>query len=85
MKQKVYIVVIIHSEMDDEVKADAFLNIENHNADVVISVNMLMEGYDHKYLRHFGNTDLTGALMHLLKLLAEFYVRFLKTRLLHLK
>ncbi|HFS4428633.1 TPA: DEAD/DEAH box helicase, partial [Escherichia coli] len=43
-------VVIIHSEMDDEVKADAFLNIENHNADVVISVNMLMEGYDHKYL-----------------------------------
>ncbi|MCC8415575.1 helicase [Photorhabdus laumondii] len=28
----------------------AFRNIENHQCDVVISVNMLMEGYDHKYL-----------------------------------
>jgi len=40
--------VIIHSNTDD--KDDAFSRIENHQCEVVVSVNMLMEGYDHKYL-----------------------------------
>lgn len=40
--------VIIHSENEDN--DDAFLAVENHQCDVVVSVNMLMEGYDHKYL-----------------------------------
>ncbi|EJD6662064.1 DEAD/DEAH box helicase family protein [Providencia sp. CRE-3FA-0001] len=42
--------VIVHSEMEDSDRADAFREIDNNNCDVVISVNMLMEGYDHKYL-----------------------------------
>ena len=42
--------VIIHSEMDDDDRDDAFRRIEHNDCDVVISVNMLMEGYDHKYL-----------------------------------
>ncbi|HHN8373645.1 TPA: DEAD/DEAH box helicase [Morganella morganii] len=42
--------VIIHSEMDDDEKDHAFSEIDRNNCDVVISVNMLMEGYDHKYL-----------------------------------
>ncbi|WP_264753254.1 DEAD/DEAH box helicase [Acinetobacter sp. Root1280] len=41
---------IIHSEMDKDSKDRIFKKIENHQCDVVISVNMLMEGYDHKYL-----------------------------------
>lgn len=40
--------VIIHSDVDD--RDDAFLRIENNQCEVVVSVNMLMEGYDHKYL-----------------------------------
>lgn len=42
--------VIIHSEMDPETQQIAFREIDNNHCDVVISVNMLMEGYDHKYL-----------------------------------
>lgn len=42
--------VIVHSEMGKEKIDEAFLLIENNKCDVVISVNMLMEGYDHKYL-----------------------------------
>lgn len=42
--------VIIHSEMPKEDIAKAFRTIEQHECEVVISVNMLMEGYDHKYL-----------------------------------
>lgn len=41
---------IIHSEMDAGDIETAFRVVENHQCDVVISVNMLMEGYDHKYL-----------------------------------
>ncbi|MDN0118642.1 DEAD/DEAH box helicase family protein [Yersinia frederiksenii] len=41
---------IIHSEMEPERIAASFKEIDNNNCDVVISVNMLMEGYDHKYL-----------------------------------
>ncbi|ANI30577.1 helicase [Yersinia entomophaga] len=41
---------IIHSEMEPERIATSFKEIDNNNCDVVISVNMLMEGYDHKYL-----------------------------------
>lgn len=42
--------VIVHSGMTNEHLEEAFLLIENNKCDVVISVNMLMEGYDHKYL-----------------------------------
>jgi superfamily II DNA or RNA helicase len=42
--------VIIHSEMHKDELDTSFKRIELHDCDVVISVNMLMEGYDHKYL-----------------------------------
>ncbi|WP_325949622.1 DEAD/DEAH box helicase [Pseudomonas putida] len=41
---------IVHSYMDQADIDAAFRTIENHECDVVISVNMLMEGYDHRYL-----------------------------------
>ncbi|MDF4205068.1 DEAD/DEAH box helicase family protein [Pseudomonas protegens] len=43
-------VVTIHSEMSEEDQEQAFRKIENHECEVVVSVNMLMEGYDHRYL-----------------------------------
>jgi len=48
-KQKMR-VIIVHSAMTRDVQEQAFLKIEEHQCDVVVSVNMLMEGYDHKYL-----------------------------------
>ncbi|WP_416261109.1 DEAD/DEAH box helicase [Gibbsiella quercinecans] len=42
--------VIVHSEMEQSELSDALMKVEHHQCDVVISVNMLMEGYDHKYL-----------------------------------
>ncbi len=42
--------VIVHSEMEQEALDEAFLTVDTHQCHVVISVNMLMEGYDHKYL-----------------------------------
>ncbi|WP_160687494.1 DEAD/DEAH box helicase family protein [Clostridium sp. C2-6-12] len=42
--------VIVHSSMSKEDIDNAFLKIDNNKCEVVISVNMLMEGYDHKYL-----------------------------------
>jgi len=42
--------VIVHSEMESEDLDAAFMAVDNHQCHVVISVNMLMEGYDHKYL-----------------------------------
>lgn len=42
--------IIVHSDMSRDDIENAFLKIENNKCDVVISVNMLMEGYDHKYL-----------------------------------
>ncbi|MEN8291929.1 DEAD/DEAH box helicase family protein [Acinetobacter radioresistens] len=42
--------ILIHSEMDKATQAIRFQAIENHKCQVVVSVNMLMEGYDHKYL-----------------------------------
>lgn len=42
--------VIVHSEMEQTDLADALMKVDRHQCDVVISVNMLMEGYDHKYL-----------------------------------
>ncbi|MGN7511551.1 DEAD/DEAH box helicase [Aeromonas salmonicida] len=42
--------VIVHSEMEPTDLSDALMKVEHHQCDVVISVNMLMEGYDHKYL-----------------------------------
>lgn len=36
--------------MEQSELADALMKVEHHQCDVVISVNMLMEGYDHKYL-----------------------------------
>lgn len=43
-------VALVHSEMDLEVKDKEFKRIDEHEVDVVVSVNMLMEGYDHRYL-----------------------------------
>ncbi|MEL5897984.1 DEAD/DEAH box helicase family protein [Clostridium sporogenes] len=43
-------VVIVHSKMDKEEIDQKFQIIEDNGCDVVVSVNMLMEGYDHKYL-----------------------------------
>ncbi len=43
-------VALVHSEMDPEIKDSEFKRIDRHEVDVVVSVNMLMEGYDHKYL-----------------------------------
>lgn len=42
--------VIVHSEMDPRDLSDALMQVDNHQCEVIISVNMLMEGYDHKYL-----------------------------------
>jgi len=43
--------VIIHSQMEQEDLDAAFRMVDNHKCDAVISVNMLMEGYDHEYLK----------------------------------
>lgn len=43
-------VVIVHSKMEKNELDENFLKIDNNECDVVVSVNMLMEGYDHKYL-----------------------------------
>jgi len=42
--------VIVHSEMEQADLSDTLMKVDRHQCDVVISVNMLMEGYDHKYL-----------------------------------
>lgn len=42
--------VIVHSEMSAEDIQAAFSTIDNNQCSVVISVNMLMEGYDHHFL-----------------------------------
>lgn len=41
---------VVHSDMELADIDAAFRVIDNHQCDVVISVNMLMEGYDHRYL-----------------------------------
>ncbi|MBO0427817.1 DEAD/DEAH box helicase family protein [Vagococcus fluvialis] len=45
---------IVHSEMNRDTLDNVFQRIENHQCEVVVSVNMLMEGYDHKYLTVLG-------------------------------
>lgn len=42
--------ILVHSALEESEKDQAFIDIDNHNCDVVVSVNMLMEGYDHHYL-----------------------------------
>ena len=42
--------IIVHSHMAKEEIEQSFRLIDAHQCDVVVSVNMLMEGYDHKYL-----------------------------------
>lgn len=49
-KDRGCIVRIVHSRMHPDQIEQVFLDIDNHKCDVVVSVNMLMEGYDHKYL-----------------------------------
>ena len=49
-KEKGKSVIIVHSGMTREELEKAFMEIEEHKCEVVVSVNMLMEGYDHKYL-----------------------------------
>lgn len=41
---------VLHSELTDVIKEAIFNDIENHRLDVIVNVNMLGEGYDHKYL-----------------------------------
>lgn len=41
---------MVHSKMEPEQLDSEFKKINNNEVDVVVSVNMLMEGYDHKYL-----------------------------------
>lgn len=48
--EKGMLVVIVHSDLEKETLEDNLYKIENHECNVVVSVNMLMEGYDHKYL-----------------------------------
>ncbi len=43
-------VILVHSGMTADDLEIAFMAIERHECEVVVSVNMLMEGYDHKYL-----------------------------------
>lgn len=49
-KEKGYSVVIVHSDLQEETINNNLQKIENHECNVVVSVNMLMEGYDHRYL-----------------------------------
>lgn len=49
-RDKGMLVVIVHSELEKEELEENLYKIDNHECNVVISVNMLMEGYDHKYL-----------------------------------
>lgn len=49
-EEKGLVAVIVHSEMDVKSLDEAFSKINLHQCSVVISVNMLMEGYDHRYL-----------------------------------
>lgn len=49
-KEKGKSVIIVHSGMGSDELENAFIKIESHECEVVVSVNMLMEGYDHKYL-----------------------------------
>ncbi|WP_026895930.1 DEAD/DEAH box helicase [Clostridiisalibacter paucivorans] len=43
-------VTIVHSKLEKKQLDENMLKVERHECDVVVSVNMLMEGYDHKYL-----------------------------------
>lgn len=47
-------VVIVHSDLEADILEQNLMKIENHECTVVVSVNMLMEGYDHKYLTVLG-------------------------------
>lgn len=47
-------VTIVHSKLERKILEENLLKVENHECDVVVSVNMLMEGYDHKYLTVLG-------------------------------
>lgn len=49
-KQKGVEAVIVHSRMSKEELQESFQKIDDHECRAVISVNMLMEGYDHRYL-----------------------------------
>lgn len=42
--------VLIHSGIEQDELERKFMAVENHECEVVVSVNMLMEGYDHRYL-----------------------------------
>jgi len=42
--------ILVHSDMKREELEDNFLMIEENQCEVVVSVDMLKEGYDHKYL-----------------------------------
>lgn len=42
--------VAVHNELDPAEREKIFSDIENNRVDVVVNVNMMGEGYDHKYL-----------------------------------
>ncbi|MBX8624928.1 DEAD/DEAH box helicase family protein [Pseudomonas glycinae] len=43
-------VALVHSQMEPDDVLSELRRVDAHEVDVVVSVNMLMEGYDHKYL-----------------------------------
>lgn len=44
------VAVTVHNRLQPDDKKRIFKDIENHRCDVVVNVNMMGEGYDHKYL-----------------------------------
>ena len=46
--------VLLHSKLSDPEKKNVFKLIEQNRCDVVVNVDMLKEGYDHKYLTILG-------------------------------
>ncbi|NQZ23841.1 MAG: DEAD/DEAH box helicase family protein [Colwellia sp.] len=46
--------ILIHSKLSNNEKKLAFKSIEQNRCDVVVNVDMLKEGYDHKYLTILG-------------------------------
>lgn len=53
-REKGEAVVIVHSKLESEELERNLLAIEENECSVVVSVNMLMEGYDHRYLSILG-------------------------------
>ncbi|MCB8515833.1 DEAD/DEAH box helicase, partial [Enterococcus durans] len=44
------VAVAVHNELDKNEREKIFVDVENNRIDVIVNVNMMGEGYDHKYL-----------------------------------